>query len=266
MTTPLSGRTSFDRRETLVFPYSTVTPGFAGLSSPLSSAFYVLFCLREDQERISSTVHDLFAKYLTFLFTDCYSSPSFERKPLCILSSLSPSSTLLFELSNACYVVRVLNILQTFLTHTTFSFDSLEANCGISSQEVDSFLSSSWRRRSTNDDDSNDGSDNDDPVLEKAVEIALDKVLEQPEAAYILLTLSRFDDVLIDCLESLDALPLTSYLFHLSHTISKGLKVMHIKTEDDSRKAILRLMIFLSARRVLESGLKILGLTPLKAM
>lgn len=120
--------------------------------------------------------------------------------------------------------------------------NSLEANSGITQDELKSFLGHQ-----------------DNPF-------DVDHIRNCEEAMTLLVCLSRFDDALLSSYESLDPVFITRYLFLLKETVSKALMVCPVKQETDRRKAMTHLCLFSSSRVILSKGLEVLGLKPLKEM
>lgn len=75
----------------------------------------------------------------------------------------------------------------------------------------------------------------------------------------------RFEDVLTETNQDLEACILVNYLFRLCNCINKALKVLNIKNSSNTL-AQQRILLFRRARDTLGTGMKILGLTPLKCM
>jgi arginyl-tRNA synthetase len=121
-------------------------------------------------------------------------------------------------------------------------YNSLEENCGISSQEVKEFVES------------------------EVNPFHVESIRNSPEAMALIFCLSRFDDALLSSLESLDPVFVTRYLFLLKQNVSKALLVLPVKKESDRRKAMTHLCLFSSSRVILSKGLQILGLKPLRTM
>ncbi|CAL4061320.1 unnamed protein product, partial [Meganyctiphanes norvegica] len=98
--------------------------------------------------------------------------------------------------------------------------------------------------------------DNVTPSIEK---------LNEPEAIALIMEISRFDEVLFECYESLEPCVLVNYLFKLSNTINAAFKKLPVKTAPEEIAAA-RLSLLLAARHTLAAGMKILGLQPLSQM
>ena len=93
-----------------------------------------------------------------------------------------------------------------------------------------------------------------------------ESVFQCEEGITLLNCLHQFDDAILHSYQSLDPMFMSSYLFELSHCISKGLKVLPVKHESRREFALTRLSLFSSAKNVLGTGMQILGLRPLNAM
>ncbi|VVC35851.1 Hypothetical protein CINCED_3A003666 [Cinara cedri] len=84
-------------------------------------------------------------------------------------------------------------------------------------------------------------------------------------AIELLLEISRFEDILTETNQELEACILVNYLFRLCNCINKALKVLNVKNSS-SAIAQQRILLFHKAKDTLSSGMKILGLVPLKCM
>lgn len=90
--------------------------------------------------------------------------------------------------------------------------------------------------------------------------------LKEPEAIHLLLEIAKFDETLLKSRETLESCILVNYLFGLSNTISRAIKVLNIKNEKCTETQSHRLQLFSKARETLHDGMKILGLKPLTQM
>lgn len=74
-----------------------------------------------------------------------------------------------------------------------------------------------------------------------------------------------FEDVLNETQQDLEACILVNYLFRLCNSINRALKVLNVK---NSNRIVAqhRILLFHRAKNVLKTGMKILGLVPLKYM
>lgn len=118
---------------------------------------------------------------------------------------------------------------------------SLEQNSGFTVHERDSFY------------ESKEGLD-------------VESICQSEEAVNLVSCVCRMEDAVLDSFASLEPLNMTTYLFELSHCISKGLKVLPIKHESNRGSALTRLSLFSCAKTALATGMQILGLQPLRAM
>jgi arginyl-tRNA synthetase len=75
----------------------------------------------------------------------------------------------------------------------------------------------------------------------------------------------RFEDILTETSQELEACILVNYLFRLCNCINKAIKVLNVKNSSYV-VAQQRILLFHRARNILSSGMKILGLAPLKCM
>lgn len=81
----------------------------------------------------------------------------------------------------------------------------------------------------------------------------------------LIVLIAKFEEMVLKSYEELEPCILTGYLFHLSHAINKGFKILRIKNESPD-VASQRLLLFHVARNVLAQGMKLLGLMPLEEM
>uniref|UniRef100_A0A1B6CFH1 Probable arginine--tRNA ligase, mitochondrial n=1 Tax=Clastoptera arizonana TaxID=38151 RepID=A0A1B6CFH1_9HEMI len=91
------------------------------------------------------------------------------------------------------------------------------------------------------------------------------KLLQEPEALLLIQEIARFDDILLNSFNNLEACTLVKYLFQLCNATSRALKVLKIKHETRDIGAQ-RLLLFNRSKIVLYRGMKILGLQPLEEM
>lgn len=71
--------------------------------------------------------------------------------------------------------------------------------------------------------------------------------------------------MLAEAYQELEACILVNYLFRLCNSINKALKVLNVKNSS-STIAQQRILLFGRAKNTLSTGMKILGLVPLKCM
>lgn len=90
-------------------------------------------------------------------------------------------------------------------------------------------------------------------------------VLKEPIVDDLICIISNFENTVLRSYQDLEPSILVTYLFRLSHTINKALKILKVKgeTADISDQ---RLLMFHVARNVLAQGMKLLGITPLQKM
>lgn len=86
------------------------------------------------------------------------------------------------------------------------------------------------------------------------------------ESINLIYELSKYNEILIKTYETLESCILVNYLFNLTNSISRALKVLNIKNEICSIKREQRYQLFNKSRHVLYDGMKILGLKPLNKM
>lgn len=71
--------------------------------------------------------------------------------------------------------------------------------------------------------------------------------------------------MLFETHQDLEACILVNYLFRLCNCINKAIKILNVKNSS-SMVAQQRILLFSRARYTLSTGMKILGLVPLKSM
>ncbi|KAH8369380.1 hypothetical protein KR009_009244, partial [Drosophila setifemur] len=89
---------------------------------------------------------------------------------------------------------------------------------------------------------------------------------EPIDALDVLYELARFDQCVWQSKEQLEACVLVNYLFGLCNATSRALKRLPVKLESCRHKQSQRLLLFRAAKRTLQQGMQILGLTPLNQM
>lgn len=90
-------------------------------------------------------------------------------------------------------------------------------------------------------------------------------LLQEIEALNLIKSLASFQDVLYRTEEQCEACLLVNYLFFLCNDISRALKTLKVKgTEPEIAQQ--RLLLFMTSKKVLNSGMRILGLQPLNKM
>lgn len=90
-------------------------------------------------------------------------------------------------------------------------------------------------------------------------------LIEDEIALELVLHLARFDEILYSSFDELEAYILVNYLFKLTSICNKAIKTLNVKNAK-AEIAQQRLLLFHCTRIVLNQGMKILGLTPLKEM
>lgn len=90
--------------------------------------------------------------------------------------------------------------------------------------------------------------------------------LSEPEAVNLTLEIAKFDEILLKSRETLESCILVNYLFSLSNSISRAIKILNVKNEKCSETKAHRMLLFTRARETLHDGMKILGLKPLTQM
>ncbi|XP_050521001.1 probable arginine--tRNA ligase, mitochondrial isoform X2 [Daktulosphaira vitifoliae] len=89
--------------------------------------------------------------------------------------------------------------------------------------------------------------------------------LKDPIAIELIIEICRYENILNETKNSLEACILVNYLFRLCNCINKALKILNVKNSSVVY-AEQRLLLFYRAKSVLSSGMEILGLMPLKSM
>ncbi|KAL5293382.1 hypothetical protein ACFFRR_011862 [Megaselia abdita] len=90
--------------------------------------------------------------------------------------------------------------------------------------------------------------------------------LKETEALNLIVEIARFEEVLEGCIDGLEACNLVNYLFGLSNTTSRALKILNVKNEKSLDTQAERYMLFKRAKEVLGDGMRVLGLEPLDRM
>ncbi|XP_078041949.1 arginyl-tRNA synthetase, mitochondrial isoform X2 [Augochlora pura] len=90
-------------------------------------------------------------------------------------------------------------------------------------------------------------------------------LLKEPEVDDLIISISRFDEVILKSYEEFEPCVLAVYLMQLCNTINKALKRLKIKGEPPD-VGNQRLLLFHTSRLILAEGMKLLGLTPLEKM
>ena len=90
-------------------------------------------------------------------------------------------------------------------------------------------------------------------------------LLHESEAINLVCHLSQFNDVISQCVQTLEPNTLVTYLFELSNFISLSHQKLWVKNQP-IHIAQARLLLFFCAKSVLSTGLRILGLHPVEKM
>jgi len=98
--------------------------------------------------------------------------------------------------------------------------------------------------------------------LNPAADLSL---IQEPEAASLLMEIARYPDVVRQALESLEPVTVLGYLFDLARAISVAHSALWVK-DREKPLAEARLLVYHAARVTLGNGLRLLGLTPLERM
>jgi arginyl-tRNA synthetase len=91
------------------------------------------------------------------------------------------------------------------------------------------------------------------------------EVLIEPEAIDLIRELALFDSIIERSRNELEACLLVSYLFNLSSSVNRAIKVLQVK-DQPADVASQRLLLFHSAKLIMKRGLEILGVKPLNEM
>ncbi|RZF43642.1 hypothetical protein LSTR_LSTR009239 [Laodelphax striatellus] len=90
--------------------------------------------------------------------------------------------------------------------------------------------------------------------------------LLDPAVVQLVHQIARFDDVMADSFRTFESFHIVNYLFKLCNTISKAMKTLPVKDAPNRDIGLQRLLVFHSARIVLNRGMRVLGLKPLEKM
>lgn len=102
------------------------------------------------------------------------------------------------------------------------------------------------------------------PPSERAAQIDT-SVLTEAKARDLAILLGSYPDVIKKAQETLEPSNIVTYLFRLCHAISSAWEVLLVRGQP-KEVALARLWLFVGARDVLASAMKILSLTPLERM
>lgn len=88
-------------------------------------------------------------------------------------------------------------------------------------------------------------------------------LLSEEHAVDIVRLLSQWPDVVLNSAKTLEPTTVLTYLFRMTHTLSSGYDVLKVVgSEPEVKKA--RMALYESARQVLNNGMRLLGLNPVK--
>lgn len=91
------------------------------------------------------------------------------------------------------------------------------------------------------------------------------KALKEPAAIKLACEISKYEEKIIESDLKLEPCVLTHYLLKLAHVSNEAYDILSIN-DADTHTASQRLLLFNCSRRVLEDGLKLLGLRALEKM
>jgi arginyl-tRNA synthetase len=87
-------------------------------------------------------------------------------------------------------------------------------------------------------------------------------LLKEPHAVNLVRALATYPEVVQTTLKTLEPITILSYLFKMTHMLSSGYDVLKVVGSEEEVK-IARMALYEAARQVLNSGMRLLGLTPL---
>ena len=100
-------------------------------------------------------------------------------------------------------------------------------------------------------------------VSSEDVEKADLSVLKEAHAVNLVRALAVWPDVIQNTLKTLEPITILSYLFKMTHMLSSSYDVLQVVgSEPEVKKA--RMALYEAARQVLNNGMRLLGLSPLK--
>ena len=95
------------------------------------------------------------------------------------------------------------------------------------------------------------------------VESADLSLLKEAHAVNLVRALAIWPDVIQNTLKTLEPITILSYLFKMTHMLSSSYDVLQVVgSEPEVKKA--RMALYEAARQVLNNGMRLLGLSPLK--
>jgi arginyl-tRNA synthetase len=88
-------------------------------------------------------------------------------------------------------------------------------------------------------------------------------LLIEPNAEELVRVLVQYPDVLLNAYRNLEPSTVVSYLFKLTHIVSSCYNVLWVAGQEEEI-ALSRMALYSSAKGILNSGMKLLGLTPVE--
>ena len=92
------------------------------------------------------------------------------------------------------------------------------------------------------------------------------ELLVEPQAREIAFLLGQYPDVVKTALKTHEPSGIVTFAFRLAHAISSAWETVIVKGEPDREKAQARLWLYICARDVLASAMRLLTLKPLERM
>ncbi|KAJ6630184.1 putative arginine--tRNA ligase, mitochondrial [Pseudolycoriella hygida] len=91
-------------------------------------------------------------------------------------------------------------------------------------------------------------------------------LLQEPEAVNLIYSMAKAPDILKEAKDSLEAHRIVHYTFQLCKAINKAHRSLNVKNESNSKVQEQRLLLFATARSIVNKNMRILGLQPLERM
>lgn len=88
-------------------------------------------------------------------------------------------------------------------------------------------------------------------------------LLTEPHAVNLVRLLAQWPDVLLNTTRTLEPMTIITYLFRMTHMLSSSYDVLKVVGSEPELK-VARMALYESARQVLNNGMRILGLSPVK--
>ena len=88
--------------------------------------------------------------------------------------------------------------------------------------------------------------------------------LQESVAVELTVLIAKYDEVLSQSYQSLEAVFLVKYLFQLCNITSKALKLLPVINAETEETGAARLRMFQAARVVLADAMTVMGITPLE--